>query len=307
MAGGIDWFRWHHGSVTDPKFQLVARKSNQALASVIAVWAFVLEQASASEDRGAFGIIDCEAIDCLFGLDDGATAAILEAMGERGLVAGGAVSSWEKRQPKRERIDSGSTERSRAFRDRQRQVAAEGYEKRQETPETADATPCNATQRQETPRGEESREEKSNAPPTPPAGGRRSRAVEVPRPEDVSEQVWSDWLALRKSKRAAVSATVLAEARSEAAKAGISLERFLTIWCLRGTQGLMAEWLKPSELAQPTAPMRAQDREAADRANPRPQWALDAGFPNVYEARNDGCNERTAHLFRGGKRIEVAA
>ena len=74
MAGGIDWFRWHHGSVTDPKFQLVARKSKQALAPVIAVWAFVLEQASASEDRGAFGSIDCEAIDCLLGLDDGATA-----------------------------------------------------------------------------------------------------------------------------------------------------------------------------------------------------------------------------------------
>ncbi len=25
MAGGIDWFRWHHGSVTDPKFQLIAK------------------------------------------------------------------------------------------------------------------------------------------------------------------------------------------------------------------------------------------------------------------------------------------
>lgn len=153
----------------------------------------------------------------------------------------------------------------------------------------------------------EDKRREEETPHIPPAGGRRSRAVEVPKPEDVSEQVWSDWLALRKSKRAAVSATVLAEARSEAAKAGISMERFLTIWCLRGTQGLMAEWLKPSELAQPTAPMRAQDREAADSANPRPQWALDAGFPNVYEARNDGCHERTAHLFRNGKRLEVAA
>lgn len=189
MAGGIDWFRWHHGSVTDPKFQLVARKSKQALASVIAVWAFVLEQASASEERGAFGGIDCEAIDCLLGLDDGATTAILEAMGERGLVAGGAVSSWEKRQPKRERIDSGSTERSRAFRDRQRQVAAEGNEQRQETPETADATPRNATQRQETPRVEERREEET--PHIPPAGGRRSRAAKSKLPEGfaVSERV----------------------------------------------------------------------------------------------------------------------
>ena len=163
MAGGIDWFRWHHGSVTDPKFQLVARKSKQALASVIAVWAFVLEQASASEDRGAFGTIDCEAIDCLLGLEDGATAAILAAMGERGLVDDGTVSAWEKRQPKRERTDNTSTERSRAHRDRQRQEQQDGEKQRHATPEIDDATPCNATQHQKKPRGEESREEDKEA------------------------------------------------------------------------------------------------------------------------------------------------
>lgn len=171
MAGGIDWFRWHHGSVTDPKFQLVARKSKQALASVIAVWAFVLEQASASEDRGAFGTIDFEAIDCLLGLEDGATAAILAAMGERGLVDGGAVSAWEKRQPKRERTDNTSTERSRAHRDRQRQAQQDGDKQHHVTPEIDDATPCNATQHQKKPRGEESREEKKNTPSIPQGGG----------------------------------------------------------------------------------------------------------------------------------------
>ena len=170
MAGGIDWFRWHHGSVTDPKFQLVARKSKQALASVIAVWAFVLEQASASEDRGAFGTIDCEAIDCLLGLEDGATAAILAAMGERGLVDGGAVSAWEKRQPKRERTDNTNTERSRAHRGRQRQAQQDGDKQHHATPEIDDATPCNATQHQKKPRGEESREEK-NTPSIPQGGG----------------------------------------------------------------------------------------------------------------------------------------
>lgn len=171
MAGGIDWFRWHHGSVTDPKFQLVARKSKQALASVIAVWAFVLEQASASEDRGSFGTIDCEAIDCLLGLEDGATAAILAAMGERGLVDYGAVSAWEKRQPKRERTDNTSTERSRAHRDRQRQEQQEGEKQRHATPEIDDATPCNTMQHQKKPRGEESREEKKNTPSIPQGGG----------------------------------------------------------------------------------------------------------------------------------------
>lgn len=194
MAGGIDWFRWHHGSVTDPKFQLVARKSKQALASVIAVWAFVLEQASASEDRGAFGAIDCEAIDCLLGLEDGATAAILAAMGERGLVDDGAVSAWEKRQPKRERTDNTSTERSRAHRDRQRQEQQDGEKQRHATPEIDDATPRNATQHQKKPRGEESRvdkrreEEKTEEAPSAksPAG------TSLPRDWVLPAQ-WASW------------------------------------------------------------------------------------------------------------------
>lgn len=71
------------------------------------------------------------------------------------------------------------------------------------------------------------------------------------RPDDVPEQVWTDWLALRKQKRASVTETVLSEARSEAGKAGISLERFLRIWCARGSQGLQADWLKPHERGSP--------------------------------------------------------
>lgn len=39
----------------------------------------------------------------------------------------------------------------------------------------------------------------------------------------------------------------------------------------------------------------------------RPQWALDAGFPTVWEAENALCFERNAHEFRDGKRIRVAA
>jgi hypothetical protein len=67
------------------------------------------------------------------------------------------------------------------------------------------------------------------------------------RPADVSESVWRDWVDLRKGKRAKVSETVVAEAREEAAKASLTLERFLSIWCLRGSQGLQADWLKPNE------------------------------------------------------------
>ena len=78
---------------------------------------------------------------------------------------------------------------------------------------------------------------------------RAPRSASTSRPDDVGEQVWSDWSQLRKAKRATVTATVIAEARTEAAKAGLTLERFLTIWCARGSQGLQADWLKPNERA----------------------------------------------------------
>jgi len=78
---------------------------------------------------------------------------------------------------------------------------------------------------------------------------KKSAIAPPPRPEDVSEQVWGDWLQLRKTKRAAVSQTVLDEARAESLKAGLPLERFLAVWCARGSQGMQAEWLKPHERA----------------------------------------------------------
>ena len=149
MANGIDWFRWHHGSVNDPKFGLVARKAAARVGDVIAVWALILEQASASTERGLFGAIDCEATDFLLGADDGTTARILEAMQGRALVDGDRVTRWEERQPKRERVDNTGAERKRQ--QRARDSASSGAE--------TGVTPSHATSRQVTPREEKSREE----------------------------------------------------------------------------------------------------------------------------------------------------
>jgi hypothetical protein len=68
-------------------------------------------------------------------------------------------------------------------------------------------------------------------------------------PEDVEPQVWTDWVALRRGKRANVSQTAVEEARKEAAKAGVSFNAFLRIWCRRGSQGLEASWLKADEIS----------------------------------------------------------
>jgi uncharacterized protein YdaU (DUF1376 family) len=71
----------------------------------------------------------------------------------------------------------------------------------------------------------------------------KKKATVVACPLDVSEQVWQDWLALRKAKKASVTATVVDGARKEANKLGWPLEKFLAEWCTRGSQGLKAEWI----------------------------------------------------------------
>ena len=98
----------------------------------------------------------------------------------------------------------------------------------------------------------------------------RASAPAVEKPEDVDQQTWGDWTALRKAKRAPVTATVLAEARKEADKANLTLDRFLAVLCARGSQGLQADWLKPHErgaiaTATNAATFAERDREAGWR------------------------------------------
>jgi uncharacterized protein YdaU (DUF1376 family) len=75
----------------------------------------------------------------------------------------------------------------------------------------------------------------------------KKRATVVACPPDVSQQIWNDWVALRKSKKAPITQTVLNGAIAEAKILGWPLEKFLAEWCSRGSQGLKAEWIvKPN-------------------------------------------------------------
>jgi len=83
---------------------------------------------------------------------------------------------------------------------------------------------------------------------------RKRRAALVPdRPVDVDEQTWADWKELRRAKNSPVTDTVVSGARREAAKAGMDLNSFLRLWCLRGSQGLQADWLKQYERQMPSS------------------------------------------------------
>ena len=75
----------------------------------------------------------------------------------------------------------------------------------------------------------------------------KERATSVACPPDVSQQVWDDWVTLRKTKKAPITKTVLDGAIAEAKKLGWTLEQFLIEWCNRSSQGLKAEWIvKPN-------------------------------------------------------------
>jgi len=67
-----------------------------------------------------------------------------------------------------------------------------------------------------------------------------------PQPDlkDVDPQVVSDWLLLRKRKKAPVTATVIKLLRSNAAKAGMSMEEVLSMCCQRGWQGFDPSWVQ---------------------------------------------------------------
>lgn len=75
------------------------------------------------------------------------------------------------------------------------------------------------------------------------------------RPPGVSEQVWSDFLAHRKSHRASLTETALRAIEREAGIAGMSLEAALTECVVRGWRGFKAEWMvsqkKPTRDLEP--------------------------------------------------------
>jgi len=83
----------------------------------------------------------------------------------------------------------------------------------------------------------------------------KERATNVACPPDVNQQVWQDWLQLRKLKKASVTETVVTGARAEAAKLGWNLEKFLVEWCTRGSQGLKAEWVTEKQNLTKTGQM----------------------------------------------------
>lgn len=104
-----------------------------------------------------------------------------------------------------------------------------------------------------------------------------TRAREIKKPDDVSEQVWNDFLKHRKAKKAPVTETVITRTRNEAKKINWTLEQAIIETCNRGWQGFTAQWI-----------INERNRDEANRNNNqsdignRADAALDAAFYEMH-------------------------
>lgn len=90
----------------------------------------------------------------------------------------------------------------------------------------------------------------------PEREGEREKERDKPlaRPDDISEELWKDFKALRSKKKATVTDRVLKTIRNEAAKIGMSLSEAIELMVVRGWTGFDSTWVKdkPKTSAMPS-------------------------------------------------------
>jgi hypothetical protein len=118
------WFRWYEQTCEDGKFRAVARLSRVTVRDVIAVWAFMLEDAANMEHRGVCNRNE-DFIASVLDFEDGEVERIISAMQDVGMLSIGAgaitVCNWNKRQFESD-ADPTASRRQREKRERDKEV-----------------------------------------------------------------------------------------------------------------------------------------------------------------------------------------
>lgn len=76
---------------------------------------------------------------------------------------------------------------------------------------------------------------------------KKEKATVVACPPDVSQQIWEDWLVIRKKKNAPLTETAWNQMLKEANKAGWPIEKAIQECCLRTWAAFKYEWIKPEQ------------------------------------------------------------
>jgi hypothetical protein len=135
----MEWYRAYHGMPYDTKLRVIARRTSQPMAVVVAIWTCMLDAASQHDPRG-FIKIDPEEVAVVQDLELEVVEAVLQAFHDKGMIdENNHLTAWDKRQ------HTTSTERSRKYRDAKQQDATPSNTKQQS------ATQGNAPQRKNAP------------------------------------------------------------------------------------------------------------------------------------------------------------
>lgn len=111
------WLRLWHEMPSDPKWRVIAKKSGQSISTVIAVYNFLLVNASANaNERGRTHNWSDDDVAAALDISDEDIHRVIQAMQGK-VLENDKLLGWEKRQPKRE--DS-SAERAKQWRERKR-------------------------------------------------------------------------------------------------------------------------------------------------------------------------------------------
>lgn len=227
----MDWFRWWHGSVTDPKLHMIAEDTGRTRAEIIGIWAILLEHASVNNPRGQINNFSIEVFGFLANTDIDAVCNAMQRLVMLHVTDGVLhIENWDKRQPKREREDN-STERVRAWRERKK----------------LKETHSNATKRHETPREDKIREDIKTEPDV------------FLLPDWINKDHWEAWHSSAKRKKATLSQKRLAIAKLEKWKnEGKDYAKALEAAAIGGWQGLFepdekkgGNWSKNTEYQDP--------------------------------------------------------
>ncbi|PUE21840.1 hypothetical protein B9Z43_01265 [Limnohabitans sp. MMS-10A-192] len=101
----------------------------------------------------------------------------------------------------------------------------------------------------------------------------------IDKPEGITQEVWDGFLAIRKAKKAPLTAAALEGIKREATKAGIDLQEALQVCCTRGWQGFNAEWIGGStQAAAGKAPARTSRHSGFEKINYREGINADGTF-----------------------------
>lgn len=74
--------------------------------------------------------------------------------------------------------------------------------------------------------------------------GREMESATVSRPESVDEQLWNDWMVIRKNKKAPLTQSAWELMIKESEKASFPIEKAIEECCLRNWQSFKADWIK---------------------------------------------------------------